>query len=132
MRKLATLVALAGAVLVAGCGGSSGPTPTRVAAVYIDAINHGDFRQACAQVQPSVLKHLWGSYTACQSYFTAAFSMVAQYSGLGGYKVVPHSYRGWREGDTKVARVLVTPPYGDLLRVRLVKTSHGWKIAGVS
>jgi hypothetical protein len=120
------------ALALAGCGSNAASTPTHVAAIYIDAVNHGDFRAACQQIQPAVVKHLWGSFTACQSYFTSAFSFVASYKGLGGYKIVPHSYRGWREGDARVARVLMTPPYGDLLRVRLVKTAHGWKIAGVS
>ena len=117
---------------VAGCGGNTTPTPLHVAAVYIDGINSGDFRQACAQIQPAVVKRLWGKPSSCPSYFTSAFAMVATYQGLGGYTVVPHSYRGWREGDVRVASVKAKTPYGSTLTVRLVKTAGGYKLASVS
>lgn len=121
------------AVTVAGCGSQYQPSPTHVAAMYADALDHGDFRQACQKIQQAIIRRLWRKTAGCETYFVGAFGFGITFGmRLGGYKVVGHSYQGWREGAVKVARVALTAPDGSLLHVRLVKTrAHGWKIASV-
>lgn len=112
-------------------GGGSSATPTHVASVYVDGINHGDFRQACSVIQPNVLKYLWKSWTGCADYFAHTFG--SPFTGsLGGYKLVAHSYDEWLEGKAIVARVRMTSPTGTLLKIRLVKTKNfGWRLQSV-
>lgn len=132
-RRFVALYLALGIFVVAGCGSQYQPSPTHVAALYADALDHGDFRQACQQIQPTIVRRLWKTTPGCETYFAGAFGFAVAFGArLGGYKVVGHSYQGWREGDTRVARVSLTAPNGSLLHARLVKTRlHGWKIVSV-
>lgn len=142
MRRLA-LVAAAAAGLVGIAYGASAldrygklppPTPTHVAAVFIDGFNQGDLRETCSMVQPSVLKRDWKNMPGCENYMVGFLGQTASMFGysLGGYRIIPHSVKEWREGDVRVASVAVTyaPIGGKPLHVRLIETRVGWRVAG--
>jgi hypothetical protein len=58
--------------------------------------------------------------------------LLAAQSGVGGYRVVPHSTREWREGNVRVASVRVDGPYGAVLAARVVETrKRGWLVVAV-
>ena len=127
----AVLVATIAALTWISRSNKSLPTPTHVAAQFFDGENHGDFRASCSLIQPSVVKRLWQSIDHCETYFTMAFAQAAFAGQTGDYKVIPHSYRGWREGRVEVATVRASY-YGQTITVRLVKTAAGWRVHSVS
>ena len=131
MRYVNALIALllAGAVFCFVMAGitafdrPSSPTPTHVAAVFFDGYTHGDLRQTC---------HVWQQGRTHQAQCVAYLALLIASSGTGDYRVLPHSYKGWREGSTEVASVRVfNAASTQMLTVRLVKTAHGWLVVSV-
>lgn len=121
----AALVLLAVGVGVATQGDST-PTPTHVVNVFLDGFNHGDFRQMC-----STVRH---ADATCIKGYTMAAAQGLIFGVWGGYGVIPHSYKGWTEGSVKVASVkfrYLPNKLSQAITVRLIKTKHGWKIAGI-
>jgi hypothetical protein len=125
-------IALAGAAFIIYTIGQApaAASPTHVAAVFIDGLNHGDYRQACAQIQSSVVAHNWKNQSGCETYFTVDFAQYASLFGtISGYKVIDRSRKEWREGDARVASVRVSYNGGAGVVIRLVETAAGWKVA---
>jgi len=130
-RALVALACLA--FLAAGCGGSSTPSPTHVVATWVDAINHGDARQACStlRVVPRKLK-----VPDCEAEWAQTLGTLPFYGVWGSYRVMAHSVVEWTETyqgrEVRVARVTVYSTQNDaVLHARLILTRHGWKLAAI-
>lgn len=131
MRKaLALCAAVAACLAVAGCGGSSTPSPTHVVAVYVDGLNHLDFRETCSTIHAP---NAFPNQKVCEGYF--AFNTAV--GGAFTYRVVAHSAKVWtqtyRGREVRLAVVKyrnVTSPYLITAHLRLV--DGAWRIVGVS
>lgn len=127
MKRVVVALCVAFACLVAGCGGSSSPSPTHVAAVFFDGVNHGDFRQTCSVWQT---RAVW----RCEAGLTVQLGEAAISGEFGGYRVVPRSVRMWRTGRIEYATVRVDyTPGGQQLTAHLRKRPGGswlvWYVA---
>jgi hypothetical protein len=131
MKKILFGLAAVFAVLaIAGCGGSSPASPTHVVAVYVDGLNHLDFRQTCSTIHAPVA---FPTMSRCEGYF--AFNTMM--TGASVFRVVPHSAKVWedtyRGRKVKLAVVKyanLTNPY--VLTAHLRWIDGKWRIVGVS
>ena len=119
---LAASAVIAAAVVFVQSDSTSQPTPTHVTAQFFDGVNTGNFVETCRVWRAAV-----GHLRDCTAYLVQR----AAFFGLGSYRIVGHSYVGWREHGVSVARVTVTNGSA-VIHARLVKTRlHGWLVVTV-
>lgn len=137
MRKLAGAAAalIIVAALAAGFAWNTTPyiSPTHVAAEFADGLAHGDAREVCATINPRVVRAQWGNQTSCQLYWAGTIGQAAAFGQSTAYRIVSHSYKGWREGKTELATVKAAYVAGGSdITIHLVKTRNGWRVEQVS
>jgi hypothetical protein len=129
-RFLFAAVAVGAAIVLAGCGGATVASPTHVVNVYLDGLNHMDYRQACATIHAPIA---FPTQAACEGYFSymAAVNGQQRYVVVkGSQKVWTETYRG-RELELAVVKYAnLTNPYILTAHLRLI---HGeWRLWAVT
>lgn len=124
-RIVAALCAVVAVLAATACGGSSAPTPTHVTAVFVDGLNHADFRQACSVVSPK----LGGGTVNCEQSLVSAAAQADFFGFWGGYAVVPHSEKDY--GDRATVLVTYKPLGGKPIQVSLEKVKGRWLIVSI-
>lgn len=131
-KALAALAALGAALIVAGTAipvyTSHSPTasPVHVVNVYLDGLNHLDYRQTCSTIHAPIP---FPKMSACEAYFAfnTAMTGVQEYRIVkGSQKVWTETYRGRKLELAVVQYANLTTPY--VLTAHLRKIHGVWKI----
>lgn len=105
-------------------------SPTHVVNVYLDGLNHFDYRQACGTIHAPIP---FPTMSQCEAYFAFNTAM----TGAQEYRIVKGSQKVWtqtyRGHEVKLAVVQyanLTTPYILTAHLRII---HGaWKLVAVS
>jgi len=133
MRAALAACLLAG-VLLAGCGGSSGPSPEETVSAAISGLSKGDEKKVCAQVSPEgerkllvVLRdnplNLIVNATSCEEAITKLHAKLS--------KAIRAAMEDGEVDDAKVTgdnAVVHVPGFG--MDVELEKVAEKWQITG--
>jgi hypothetical protein len=97
--------------------------------VFLDGYNHGDYRQACAVQKPPSQPMV-----ACEQFYVGNVAQGLQFGRWGGYEVVPHSAKVWRQAyrggyvELAIVKFVYAPQGGQALVAHLRLTKNGWRI----
>lgn len=115
-------VAVAVAVMLAGCGGagSSAATPIHQTNVFFDGVSHGDYRQACSVVKG------FHTQAQCVQYFTMT-------TAISGGSIVAHAVPHSDVVRGGTATVRGVDSQGTRYVVTLARQKSGvWKLTAVA
>lgn len=129
----APFVAACAIILAAGLYGQLGSkttdTPIHATNVFFDGVNSGDYRQTC-----SVWAAARSKMQACESGMTIQMASAAMMGMFGGYRVVAHSEKMWRQPyrgrtiELATVQVVYLPYGGQKLTAHLVKRDGHWYV----
>lgn len=126
MKRVFAVVAVGAAIVLAGCGGATVASPTHTVNVYLDGLNHLDYRQTCSTIHAPIP---FPKLSACEAYFAfnTAMTGVQEYRIVkGSQKVWTETYRGRKLELAVVQYANLTTPY--VLTAHLRKIHGVWKI----